>query len=106
MNDEMPVLGMFPFASMKGRVEAEPDRAFVVDVGGGYGKPVTSVMQEASNGFGAECILQDRPDVLDDIGQDRIPGVTKMVHDFFKPQPVKSELPQVLTRQLISTDQG
>ena len=28
-----PVCGMFPFCSMKSAVEAEPHRAFVVDVG-------------------------------------------------------------------------
>ncbi|KAK7985481.1 O-methyltransferase [Apiospora saccharicola] len=30
-----PVVGMFPFRDMQQAVEAEPDRAFVVDVGGG-----------------------------------------------------------------------
>src|SRR5437660_387317 len=32
-----PVLGMFPFASMREAVEREPERVFVVDVGGGRG---------------------------------------------------------------------
>jgi len=90
MNDSMPVLGMFPFASLKDQVEAEPDRPFIVDIGAGYGKVLMSILQEAPNAFGAKAILQDRPDVIDAIPQDSITGVTKMVHDFFTPQPVKS----------------
>lgn len=35
MDAEMPVRGMFPFSWMKQQVEAEPDRPFIVDVGGG-----------------------------------------------------------------------
>lgn len=97
MNDSMPVLGMFPFASLKDQVEAEPDRPFIVDIGGGYGKVLMSILQEAPNAFGAKAILQDRPDVIEAIPQESIPGVTKMVHDFFTPQPVKSSSTKFLS---------
>ncbi len=43
MDKALPVLGMFPFGSLKAQVEAEPDRPFLVDIGGGYGRVVTSV---------------------------------------------------------------
>lgn len=37
-----------------------------------------------------DLILQDRPYVLDEVAEGDIPGVTKMAHDFFTPQPVKN----------------
>lgn len=91
MIDQQPVLGMFPFSSLKSQVEAEPDRAFMVDVGGGVGRALMSVLDEAPGGFGAPVILQDRPDVIDSIPTNSMPGLTKMAHDMFTPQPVKSE---------------
>jgi hypothetical protein len=35
-------------------------------------------------------ILQDRKPVLDAVPDEQLPGVEKMVIDFFTPQPVKS----------------
>ena len=90
MDAELPILGMFPFKSLKQQVEAEPDRPFIVDIGGGIGRVLMSIQQEAPAGFGAEIILQDRPDVLASIKQEDIPNITKMEHDFFAPQPVKN----------------
>lgn len=91
MDETMPILGMYPFSSLKNQVEAEPDRPFIVDVGGGLGRVLMSIQKEAPAGFGAKMILQDRPDVLDAIDPESVPHVTKMEHDFFTPQPVKSE---------------
>jgi hypothetical protein len=85
------ILGMFSFSTLKSQVEAKPDRPFIVDVGGGLGKVLMSIQEEAPAGFGAQMILQDRPDVLDAIPQESIPRVTKIAHDFFMPQPVKSK---------------
>ena len=87
---ELPILGMFPFASLENQVKAEPDRPFIVDMGGGLGNVLMSIQQEAPAGFGAKMILQDRPDVLASINQEDIPNITKMEHDFFKPQPIKN----------------
>lgn len=91
LEEQHPVLGMFPFSSVKAQVEAEPHRPFLVDVGGGIGRVLKSILQEAPNGFGAEVVLQDRAEVIDVVDRDGIPDVTLMVHDFFTPQPVKSE---------------
>lgn len=90
-----PTLGMFPFSSLKEEVIAEPERAFVVDIGGGRGQCLLMIQQETSNGFGAssKMILQDRPAVLDTIPQELVPGIEKMGYDFYTEQPVKSELP-------------
>lgn len=102
MDAEMPVRGMFPFGSIKEQVQAEPDRPFIVDVGGGMGKVLNSILEEAPQGFGAECVLQDRADVLASIPQESIPGVKKMEHDFFTPQPVKSRCQSRLPRSACS----
>ncbi|KAF2763086.1 o-methyltransferas-like protein [Pseudovirgaria hyperparasitica] len=100
MDQQMPVLGMFPFASLKEQVEADTSRPFIVDVGGGLGAPLMSIQKEAPAGFGAKCILQDRKDVLDSIKDEDIPNVEKMEHDFFTPQPVKNAHVYLLRRIL------
>ena len=91
MEAQLPVLGMFPFSSLRRQVEAEPDRPFIVDVGGGVGKVLMSIQEEAPAGFGAPIVLQDRPDVIDSIPEDSILNVTTMTHDIFTPQPVQSK---------------
>jgi hypothetical protein len=85
-----PMLGMFPWASLKEEVEADPSRAFAVDIGGGRGQLLKAIQKEAPNGLGAKMILQDRPDVLATLTAEDIPGIEKMPYDFFTPQPVKS----------------
>ncbi|KAK5131067.1 hypothetical protein LTR08_001353 [Meristemomyces frigidus] len=100
MEKTVPVLGMFPFSSLKTEVAAEPDRPFIVDVGGGLGEVLMSIQKEAPAGFGSKMILQDRPDVIDAIPSESIPHVTKMAHDFFTPQPVRNAHVYLLRRIL------
>ncbi|RYP17995.1 hypothetical protein DL765_004214 [Monosporascus sp. GIB2] len=85
-----PITGMFPFAAMRDAVQAEPHRAFVVDVGGGRGNALAAIMRECGgSSYGARMILQDLSEVLE--GQDpvRVDGVQNMPHDFFDVQPVQ-----------------
>ena len=86
----VPTLGMYPFESLKEQVEAEPDRPFIVDVGGSHGAVLNAIQEAAPAGFGAPMILQDRPPVINEISQDSIPNITAMPYDFFTPQPIKS----------------
>ncbi|KAE8443020.1 hypothetical protein EG329_002414 [Mollisiaceae sp. DMI_Dod_QoI] len=90
MEKQVPILGMFPWSSLKAPVEAEPDRPFVVDIGGNRGHCLVAIQQEAPNGFGAKMILQDREDVIGSLKEEDIPGIETMVYDFFTPQPVKN----------------
>lgn len=86
-----PVLGMFPFASVKEQVEADPSRPFAVDIGGGRGQFLLAIeKEEAPDGFGAKMILQDLPQVIDTLKPEDIPKIEAMSYDFFTPQPVKS----------------
>lgn len=88
-----PIGGMFPFASMRAAVEAEPHRPFVVDVGGGRGNALVAIMKECGGGsFGAQMVLQDMAEVLEGKDPVRIAGVENMPHNFYDEQPVKSEL--------------
>ena len=89
-----PITGMFPFRSMKAAVEAEPQRAFVVDVGGGRGNALECIMEECGGSYGASMILQDMAQVLEGSDPVRVRGVDNMPHNFYDPQPVKSEFRQ------------
>lgn len=86
----MPILGMFPFASLKEQVEKEPERPFIVDVGSGKGQAMLAIETECPNFFGASVILQDLPIVINTLKAEDLPGITPTIHDIFTPQPVKS----------------
>jgi hypothetical protein len=90
MESQVPILGMYPWASMKDEVEAEKERPFVVDIGGGRGQALLAIQKEAPAGFGAKLILQDRPDVIESLKAEDIPNIETMTYDFFTPQPIKS----------------
>ncbi|KAM0150369.1 hypothetical protein ACHAQE_008589 [Botrytis cinerea] len=90
MERQSPITGMYPFATLKNEVEAEKERPFVVDIGGGRGQALVSIQKEAPKGFGAKMILQDRSDVLESLTEQEIPNIEKMVYDFHTPQPVKN----------------
>ncbi|KAL8882208.1 MAG: hypothetical protein Q9198_000753 [Flavoplaca austrocitrina] len=85
-----PISGMFPFHSMKAAVEAEPHRAFVVDVGGGRGNALVSIMKECGGSYGGKMILQDMAEVLEGKDPVRVDGVESMPHNFYNIQPIKN----------------
>ena len=93
----LPILGMYNFTTLKDDVVAEPERALIVDIGGGRGQALIAIAKETENawGTGAKMILQDRPPVLDSVPQDSIPGVEKMAYDFYDEQPIKSRFAQL-----------
>jgi hypothetical protein len=91
MEKNMPILGMFPFATLKEQVEKEPERPFIVDVGGGRGQALLAIQTECPGAFGGKLILQDLPIVIDSLKPEEIAGIEPMVYDIFTPQPVKSE---------------
>lgn len=66
---------------------AEEKAVLLVDVGGGRGHDLEA-FKEAFPHQEGRLIIQDLPDVIDDIRQP-VPGVEAMKHNFFRPQPVK-----------------
>jgi hypothetical protein len=84
---------MFPFSSLLTSInKSDPQRAFIVDVAGGRGQSLLQIMREMEatgvRNLG-RVISQDRKSALDAIPEKQLPGVEKMVIDFFTPQPVK-----------------
>ncbi|KAL1884641.1 hypothetical protein Plec18167_002233 [Paecilomyces lecythidis] len=82
----LPVLGMYPFGSELANVPDKETRPLIVDIGGGRGQSLLQIKNEWPQLQG-KFIIQDRPMVLDSFGE--LPGIEKMAHDFFTPQPVK-----------------
>lgn len=91
LDKNMPILGMFPFASLRGEVEADPSRPFLVDIAGGRGHASLAILGEMGESFAGETVLQDLPVVIDTLDAAALPGVTLMKYDAGTPQPVKSE---------------
>lgn len=85
----LPVLGMYPFGEELANASDLENRALIVDIGGGRGHSLIQIRERWPDLKG-RMILQDRPVVLDSIGE--LPGIEKMAHDFFTEQPVKREL--------------
>ncbi|KAF8862979.1 S-adenosyl-L-methionine-dependent methyltransferase [Acephala macrosclerotiorum] len=89
----LPVLGMFPFTSLLDK-GVDSSRPFIVDVAGGKGQSLLQIKKELEAAGGdmgqGRVILQDRKVVLDAVPDEQLPGIEKMVIDFFEPQPVKN----------------
>nr|BAZ95833.1 o-methyltransferase cpaK [Curvularia pallescens] len=85
-----PVTGMFPFRSMLEQINADKERPFVVDVGGGRGNALVAIMAECGAGVAGRMVLQDLGEVLEGTSPVRIDGVQTMPHNFYDPQPVKN----------------
>jgi hypothetical protein len=80
--------GIYPFTEKLRELES-PDRATIVDVGGGRGHMLRWI-REGVPELKGQFILQDRANVIADNGEEiRAHGIEPMVHDFFTPQPVK-----------------
>ncbi|TGO21464.1 hypothetical protein BPAE_0218g00170 [Botrytis paeoniae] len=82
MERQSLITGMYPFAILKDEVEAEKERPFVVDIGGGRGQALTAIRKEAPEGIGAKMILQDRSDVLENA---HVYFIRRILHDFYEP---------------------
>lgn len=96
-----PITGMYPFQCLADSVRADQQRPFVVDVGGGRGNALLAIMEECGGSYGAKMVLQDFEQVLEGSDPVRISGVENMPHNFFDPQPVKSEY-QICARLILS----
>ncbi|KAK7751749.1 hypothetical protein SLS62_006234 [Diatrype stigma] len=93
--------GIFPSSSMKAAAAAEPHRAFVVDVGGGLGNALISIMKECGGGsYGTKLVLQGLAEVLDGKDPVRVDGVDNMPYNLFDPQPVKGRFATAASKVL------
>lgn len=87
----MPIVGMFPFASLKEEVEQDPGRPYLVDIGAGRGQSCFAIQKDINGAFDAKFILQDLPGVINNMNPEDYPGFDLMTYDAFTPQPIKSK---------------
>ncbi|KAF4506646.1 hypothetical protein G6O67_006710 [Ophiocordyceps sinensis] len=84
----VPILGMFPFERLEAQVKREPQRPFVVEIGGGRGQALLAIREHCCGSFGGKMLLQDLPIVIESLKPDEIPGIEPMSYNMFTPQPV------------------
>ncbi|KAF2136816.1 uncharacterized protein K452DRAFT_279374 [Aplosporella prunicola CBS 121167] len=83
----LATIGTFHFEEELSKITNDEDSVAFVDIGGGKGHVINQI-KAATPGLKGKFVLQDRQTVLDDIDHPT-PGITRMGHDFFKPQPIK-----------------
>jgi len=84
-----PWTGFYDFSKLATEDEG---RAVFVDVGGGHGHAISSILRAHPDIRPNQCVLQDSGAVIDfaQKGNKDLPNeVEKQVHDFFSPNPVK-----------------
>ena len=69
--------------------QAKNDAVLMVDVGGGLGHELESILDKYP-GLKGRCILQDLPETIKRIESPRA-GIEPIVHAFFMSQPIKGE---------------
>ena len=92
MEAGFPILGMFDFKAATEEGKKDPERPFIVDVGGGRGQALLAIKGDVGESMdGLKLVLQDLPVVLDTLKQEEVPGVELVPYDIFTPQLVKSK---------------
>jgi demethylsterigmatocystin 6-O-methyltransferase len=76
----------FPVEKEVGSFSAEPEKAVLVDVGGGFGQQAVEFKTKFPN-LPGRLVVQDIPGTL--AGAKPINGIEFMAHDFFQPQTIK-----------------
>ncbi|OAG44110.1 hypothetical protein AYO21_01567 [Fonsecaea monophora] len=95
MGDNLvPIIGYYDFNQLKlteEELQKTPDRAVLVDIGGGVGNTLKKILDEYKELDPRVVVLQDQTDVIAMAEKEKIPpeGVKLMEHDFWTEQPVK-----------------
>jgi len=66
----------------------DPNAVLIVDVGGNTGHDILDFHKAWPNQQG-RLIVEDLPDVIEDVDKEALKPVEALAHDFFTPQPVK-----------------
>lgn len=83
---------------------ATDGRSLIVDIAGGRGHELQGFKQRFPHAPG-ELVLEDLPVVIDDI-YSLDEEITRLKHDFFKPQPVHGSFVMFVWKSQPATDQG
>jgi hypothetical protein len=95
LEQHLPITGFYDFAWLAETAAADPERVLFVDVGGGKGQAIKAIARENPFIPLTRCVLQDRPDTLEEvkaIDDEGIRGAVLQVHNFHTEQPVKGML--------------
>lgn len=79
---------IYPFEAELSKLETTDETVLVVDVGGGRGQATRQIKELCPNIKG-RMILEDLPEVINDITEPLPEGIEKLPYDFFTPQPIK-----------------
>ena len=85
-------MDIYDFRQLVSTNSSDSNKPVFVDVGGGYGQAIKSILAAYPGEFKAEQMtLQDLPHVIADVKKaNELPqGVQIMIHDFFAEQPIK-----------------
>lgn len=88
----LPTSGLYDFRAVVEKAQVEKERAVLVDVGGGNGHCLATILREYPNIPQERCVLQDRNEVLkaaEDVNDPALSAVKKVPIDFHHEQPVK-----------------
>lgn len=91
--ETMPITGMYDF-SWIGKSEIEPERALLVDVGGGKGQALRAILQENEGIDASRCVLEDQPGVIEEAIREEdeaLKDVKKVKMSIFEAQPIKGK---------------
>ncbi|GES65192.1 O-methyltransferase, family 2 [Aspergillus terreus] len=89
---------LYPFNKVLSSLPTSENAPLVVDVGGGKGQALR-VIRKLSGDVKGRFILQDRPEVLDDITHE-LPGIEKQPYDIFCPQTISGARTYFIRRVL------
>lgn len=89
-SDHPPYTGIFPFKKYEAEIEKEPERPFVVDIGGGRGQALLAIKRHLKSSVGGRFIFQDLPAVLESFALDDLDSIGPMPYSSFTPQPIRS----------------
>ncbi|KAL3431800.1 S-adenosyl-L-methionine-dependent methyltransferase [Aspergillus tetrazonus] len=66
----------------------DPDRVLLVDIGGGVGHTLTALKRRFPD-LSGKLILEDLPQVIDDIKEPLSDNISAIKYDMFEPQPIR-----------------
>lgn len=78
----------FEYFPVEEKLQASPDETVLVDIGGGVGHDITEFKKKFPQ-LPGKLVLQDLPQVIDDINEPLPDGIEAVKYDMFKPQPIK-----------------
>ncbi|OKL57751.1 hypothetical protein UA08_07103 [Talaromyces atroroseus] len=77
----------FEYFPVVEKLQASPERTLLVDIGGGIGYDLSQLKKEFPD-LPGRLVVQDLPEVIDDISEPLPDGVEAVKYDMFTPQPI------------------